>query len=235
MWYDTSAAARLGVVYPIIQGPFGGGLSSTVLAATVSNAGGVGSYGCESLRPEQITDVVTELRSLTPKPFALNLWIPKGGASPPGAWDFQTNLSLLDGYYQELGIAWPCRPDKFGPNYEEQLRALLDARPPIFSFVYGVPEKSLLDECRSRDIITVETATTSDETVALDDAGVDCIVASGFEAGGHKAAFLRPVEDSLMGTFSLVPLVVDRVKAPVIAAGRVADGRGVKAALALGA
>jgi nitronate monooxygenase len=108
------------------------------------------------------------------------------------------------------------------------VRALLEARPPVFSFVFSVPDASILQECRARGIITICTATTPEEGFALDRAGVDCIVASGMEAGGHKGAFLRPAEESLMGTFALVPQTVDRVQAPVIAAGGIADIRGVR-------
>jgi nitronate monooxygenase len=111
----------------------------------------------------------------------------------------------------------------------------LDEKVPVFSFIYGIPPKEILDECRSQRIPTIGTATTSEEAVALQDAGVDVIVASGFEAGGHRGSFLRPAEESLTGTFSLVPQVAGVVEAPVVAAGGIADARGIAAALALGA
>jgi nitronate monooxygenase len=235
MWNTLSAAERLHIRYPIIQGPFGGGLSTTKLASTVSNAGGLGSFGSDSLDGEGIVKLVAEMRSLTTRPFAVNLWVPREKVTTPTTEEFEYVLSLLDVYYQELGIERPARPERFGQDFDIQVRALLEARPPAFSFVYGVPEASILQECRERHIVTIGTATTPEEAVALDRAGVDCIVASGVEAGGHKGAFLRPVEESLMSTFTLVPQIVDRVKAPVIAAGGVADIRGVRAALALGA
>jgi nitronate monooxygenase len=106
---------------------------------------------------------------------------------------------------------------------------------PVFSFIYGIPPKEILDECRAKGILTIGTATTPDEAVALQEANVDVIAASGFEAGGHRGSFLRAAEDSLTGTFSLVPQVVDLVKAPVVAAGGIADARGIVAAFALGA
>ena len=112
---------------------------------------------------------------------------------------------------------------------------LLDAEVPVFSFIFGIPPREMLDECRRKRIVTIGTATSPDEAAALDEAGVDAIVASGFEAGGHRGSFLRPAEDSLTGTLSLVPQVVDVVDVPVIAAGGIADARGVIAALALGA
>jgi nitronate monooxygenase len=112
---------------------------------------------------------------------------------------------------------------------------LLDADVPAFSFIYGVPPREILDECRTKGILTIGTATTPDEAAVLQDAGVDAIVASGFEAGGHRGSFLRSAEDSLTGTFSLVPQIADIVNVPVIAAGGIGDARGVVAALALGA
>jgi nitronate monooxygenase len=112
---------------------------------------------------------------------------------------------------------------------------LLDANVAVFSFIFGVPPREILDECRAKRIVTIGTATTPDEAAILRDAGVNAIVASGFEAGGHRGSFLRPAEDSLTGTFSLVPQIVDIVDVPVIAAGGIGDARGVVAALALGA
>src|SRR5206468_12004186 len=98
-----------------------------------------------------------------------------------------------------------------------------------------IPPRDILEECRANSVVTIGTATTPDEAAALQEAGVDAIVASGFEAGGHRGSFLRAAEDSLMGTLSLIPQIVDIVDVPVIAAGGVADARGVIAALALGA
>jgi nitronate monooxygenase len=112
---------------------------------------------------------------------------------------------------------------------------LLDANVPVFSFIVGIPAREILEECRTKGIVTIGAATTPDEAAALQEAGVDAIVASGFEAGGHRGSFLRSAEDSLTGTLSLVPQIVDIVDVPVIAAGGIGDARGVIAALALGA
>jgi nitronate monooxygenase len=112
---------------------------------------------------------------------------------------------------------------------------LLDEKVRVFSFIYGIPPLEILEECRAKGIVTIGTATTPDEAAALQEAGVDAVVASGFEAGGHRGSFLRSAEDSLTGTLSLVPQIVDIVDVPVIAAGGIGDARGVIAALALGA
>ncbi len=235
MWFETEASRRLRIRYPIIQGPFGGGASSASLTATVSNAGGLGSFGVHTFTSPQIAQTAGAIRKLTDKPFALNLWVPKVPLSAPSEAQFEQSLALLDPYYRELGMARPPRPASFGQDFAAQVRAVMEARPAVFSFVFGIPDRSILQECRKSGIVTLGTATTPDEAAALDDAGIDCIVASGFEAGGHRGAFLRPAEESLIGTFALIPQVVDRVKAPVIAAGGIADARGIKAALALGA
>ncbi len=120
-------------------------------------------------------------------------------------------------------------------DFEDQVQVLLEEKVPVFSFICGIPSRNVLDECRARGIATIGTATTVDEAIALDEAGVDGVVASGFEAGGHRGAFLRPAEDSLIGTMSLVPQAVDAINVPVVAAGGIADARGIIAALALGA
>jgi nitronate monooxygenase len=148
---------------------------------------------------------------------------------------FNSSLAPLAVHLAALGAPRPTYKPYSPIRFEDQARALLDAKVPVFSFIFGIPPKEVLDECRMNRIVTIGTATTPEEGAALQEAGVDAIVASGFEAGGHRGSFLRAAEDSLTGTFSLVPQIVDRVNVPVIAAGGIADARGVIAALALGA
>jgi nitronate monooxygenase len=135
----------------------------------------------------------------------------------------------------ELGAPMPEFKPYAPLRFEDQARALLDARVPVMSFIFGVPPKEILDECRHLGIRTIAAATSPDEAILLDEAGVDVIAASGFEAGGHKRAFLAPDEDSLTSRMSLVPQVVDAVRAPVVGAGGISDARGINAAFALGA
>ena len=237
MWKSTEAARRLNLAAPIIQGPFGGGISSVDLVAAVSESGGLGSFGVHHLDAGGIREVATRIRARTSRPFALNLWIPLDDADDPQIDDaaFARNAALLQPYFAELGLQAPKRPERFAPPYAQQIEALLEVRPAVFSFVFGIPSEDVLRRCRELGIVTLGAATTVDEAIALEHAGVDMIVATGFEAGGHRVSFLRAAEESLCGAFALVPQVVDAVRVPVIAAGGIADGRGVAAALALGA
>ena len=235
-WNENRLTAKLGIDYPVIQGPLGG-LSSQKLTAAVSNFGGLGSFGAHGLAPEAIKDVIGEIRSLTSKPFAMNLWVSMEdeGARTSDENAFNRSLAPLAVHLAALGAPRPTYKPYSPIRFEDQARVLLDANVPVFSFIFGIPPKEVLDECRTNRIVTIGTATTPEEGAALQEAGVDAIVASGFEAGGHRGSFLRAAEDSLTGTFSLVPQIVDRVNVPVIAAGGIADARGVIAALALGA
>src|SRR2546427_7482250 len=235
-WNQNRLTAKLGIDYPIIQGPLGG-LSSQRLTAAVSNFGGLGSFGAHGLTPEAIKDVIAQIRSLTSKPFAMNLWVSMEdeGARKSDENAFNRSLEPLAAHIAALGAPRP-EYEAYSPiRFEDQARVLLDERVPVFSFIYGIPPSEILEECRAKRIVTIGTATTPEESAALQDAGVDAIVASGFEAGGHRGSFLRAAEDSLTGTFSLVPQIADTVNLPVIAAGGIADARGVVAALVLGA
>jgi nitronate monooxygenase len=235
-WNENRLAAKLGIDYPLIQGPLGG-LSSQKLTAAVSNFGGLGSFGAHGLSPEAIKEMIAEIRSLTSKPFAMNLWVSMEdeGARTSDVNAFDRSLAPLAAHLAAVGAPRPEYKPYSSMRFEDQARVLLDEEVPVFSFIYGIPPQEILDECRAKHIVTIGTATTPEEGAALQEAGVDAIVASGFEAGGHRGSFLRAAGDSLTGTFSLVPQIADKVDVPVIAAGGIADARGVVAALALGA
>ena len=226
----------LGIEHPIIQGPFGG-FASQKLTAAVSDSGGLGSFGGLGLTPDQLQEVIAELRSLTSRPFAVNLWVSTEdeAAFDSGEAAFQRSLAPIAGHIERLGGTLPTYKPYERVRFEDQVRVLIDERVPVFSFIFGIPPKEILDECRVKGIVTAGAATSVEEAIALQKAGVDVVVASGFEAGGHRGSFLRAAEESLMGTFSLVPQVVDAVELPVVAAGGIGDARGVAAAFALGA
>ena len=235
-WNENRLTEKLGIDYPVIQGPLGG-LSSQKLTAAVSNFGGLGSFGAHSLTPEAIKEVIGQIRSLTSKPFAMNLWVSMEdeGARTSDENAFNRSLAPLTTNLAALGAPRPTFKPYSPARFEDQARVLLDAKVPVFSFIFGIPPREVLEECRAKSIVTIGTATTPEEAAALEETGVDAIVASGFEAGGHRGSFLRAAEDSLTGTLSLVPQIVDNVDVPVIAAGGIGDARGAVAALALGA
>lgn len=237
MWRSTALARRLGLTAPIVQGPFGSGLSAVDLVVAVSEAGGLGSFGVHHLDGKGIQATASAIRARTGRPFALNLWVPLEDSENPTLSDaeYERALDTLRPYFSELGVPLPTRPQRFTPPYAEQIEALIEARPAAFSFVFGIPEPAVLRRCRELGILALGTATTVDEAIELERAGVDAVVASGFEAGGHRISFLRGAEESLTGTIALVPQVVDAVRIPVIAAGGIADGRGIAAAFCLGA
>ena len=237
MWNQTRVSELLGIRYPIIQGPFGGGLSTIQLTAVVSNAGGMGSFGAHHLSPAQIKETVAAIKALTVRPFAMNLWIPLAGEAElrldPS--EFAANVSRLKHYYDGLGLPEPEFRETFNQRFEDQIEAVLDAQPPVLSFVFGIPSRDILRALRQRAIKTIGAATTVDEARALEEAGVDLIVASGSDAGGHRPSFLESAEKSLTGTLALIPQVVDAVDTPIVAAGGIGDGRGIVAVLVLGA
>jgi nitronate monooxygenase len=235
-WTDNRLTSRLGLQYPIIQGPLGG-LSSQRLTAAVSNYGGLGSFGAHGLKPEAIRKVIREIKALTTRPFAMNLWvsIEDQGALTSTEEAFNRSLAPLTKHIESVGGGKPTYLPYEPIRFEDQAQVLLDEGISAFSFIYGIPSKQILDEFRGKGVVLIGTATTVDEAIALEKAGVDVIVASGFEAGGHRGSFLQSSEDSLTGTMALVPQAVDAVRLPVVAAGGIGDARGIVAAFALGA
>lgn len=236
MWNETKFTKLTGCRYPIVQGPFGGGPSSVRLLSAVSNYGGIGSYGMHQVEPGEMRHLISQMKMATDRPFAVNLWLDDLElTAEEEEREIQKGLELLGHYFQDLGLQLPERPSRFLPKLDDQLEVILETRPPIFSFVYGIPTGTFLDACKARGILTMGTATTPYEAIELEHAGVDCVVASGPEAGGHRGSFLLKPEDSLVGTIALLPQVADAIRIPFIAAGGIADARGIAGAMALGA
>jgi len=237
MWHNTKITELLGIDYPILQGPFGGKLSTVELLAKVSNSGGLGGYGAYTLTPQEIYEIDKQIKKATDKPYNINLWVSDSDAPSDGVSDvfFEQTQKVFKPYFDERGIPFPEKPGVFKSRFENQVQVILDVKPKVFSFVFGVPSEDVLEQCRKNGIKTAGAATTLDEALFLEAAGVDMIVASGFESGGHRPSFLALSEESIMGTFVLVQLIREKVKIPVVAAGGIANGRGVAAALLLGA
>lgn len=237
MWYKTKVSKIMGIQYPILQGPFGGKLSSVELVSTVSNAGGLGGYGAYTLSPQEINELIRQIKAATNKPYNINLWVSDTDAVDDTVSDeqFKQSQQVFKPYFDELGIDLPEKPAPFKTRFENQVEIILQQRPPVFSFIFGIPSATVLEQCHKLNIVTIGTATTLDEAIALEAAGVDMIVASGFEAGGHRPSFLASAEQSTVGTFVLLQLIKEKVKTPVIAAGGIANAKGVAAALMLGA
>jgi nitronate monooxygenase len=236
-WPDTRVSRLLALDRPVIQGPFGGGLSSVALTATVAGAGGLGSFGVHHLEPAGIREIGLEVRAATRRSFALNLWVSTHDLPEPEMTRerFDAAVQRIAPLYADLGVAPPPYPERFAAPFEEQAEAVIEVRPAAFSVVFGIPDERVLAAFKDAGVVTLGTATTPDEAVALDEAGIDIVVASGAEAGGHRGAFLARAEESLVGTLPLVRIAVAEVRAPVVAAGGIADARGIAAALALGA
>jgi nitronate monooxygenase len=231
MPFNTALTQRFGLDYPIIGAPMSGATTPELVAA-VSNAGALGFFAAAYLQPAEIRAAAERIRSLTTRPFGVNLFAPT--AVPPIG-DTTAALRVVARAHEALGIEPPSAPAGSGLDFDEQLEAVLDMGAAAFSFTFGIPAASALDSVRARGMWVIGTATTVDEAVALEHAGVDAVVAQGSEAGAHRGTFLGEPSMAMVGTIALVPQTVDAVRVPVIASGGIADSRGLTAALALGA
>lgn len=237
MWHQTKITELLGIKYPILLGPMGGGFSTPELLAAVSNAGGLGSLGAYTLSPEQILEMNSAIKEKTDKPYNINLWVSDvdDRLTDYPAESMEQVKTLFKPYFDELSIPMPDLDTNIPSKFLEQVSVIFQIKPAVFSFIFGIPDAEILNEARRLGIKTVGAATTLDEALALEEAKVDAIVASGFEAGGHRPSFLRPAPDSLTGTFALIQQLKAKIKTPVIAAGGITDAKGIAAAMALGA
>ncbi|WP_167280903.1 nitronate monooxygenase [Paenibacillus lupini] len=230
---ETTLTQKLNIQYPIIQAPMAGGPTIPELIAAVSNAGGLGSLGAGYLTPEQIRDTIREIRKRTDRPFGVNLFVPEQTEVSEDIIEKMNNY--LNETRTELGISLNSSTSELKETFNEQVQVLLEENVPVFSFTFGIPSQNIIEEMKQCGIVVIGTATTVEEGIQLEAAGVDAIVAQGSEAGGHRGTFVGEARDALIGTMALLPQLVDHVAVPVIAAGGIMDGRGLVASLALGA
>ncbi len=223
----------LAIDVPLVQAPMAGSNDSRLVIA-VSEAGGLGSLPCGMLTPDRIRAEVAAVRAGTDRPFNLNFFCQRG--DPPAEAEGARWFARLAAYYAELGVEPPSGLTAGRTPFDEALCALVEElRPPVVSFHCGLPAEPLVDRVRATGATVLSSATTVAEARWLAERGCDVIIAQGAEAGGHRGMFLTDAPAQQVGTLALVPQVVDAVDVPVIAAGGIADSRGVAAARALGA
>jgi len=222
-----------GIELPVIQAPMAGSQGSA-LAIAVSNAGGLGSQPCAMLGPDQIRKELQAITAATSKPYNVNFFVHKQPTADPTrekAW-----RKVLAPYFAEYGID----PDSIqsGPQrlpFDDAAADVLEEfKPPVVSFHFGLPSDALIKRVKSWGSKILSSATTLDEARYLEAHGADAIIAQGSEAGGHRGMFLTEDLSTQVGTFTLVQQIVRACKAPVMAAGGIADAGGVKAAMAWG-
>lgn len=238
MWNKTFATELLNVKYPIIQGPFGGRFSSVKLLSTVSNLGGLGSFGLNSFAAEEILEVGQEIKEATSKPYNLNLWVPL--KNDPVQYfheqDYENWKKVYATYFQESSLPLPTTMPKVNAsNFDQQIEAVLKLAPPVLSFIFGIPPLEVIKEFKQRGTTIIAAATTLDEALLINETEIDLIIASGKEAGGHRPSFLKTTEESLNTTKDLVKSMLGKVKKPIIAAGGISNGQNAWEYLKLGA
>lgn len=219
--------------HPIIQAPMAGGATTPELVAAVSRAGGLGSLAGVMLPPDKLREEIRKIRALTDRPFGVNLFVLKPVTVAQA--ELEAAMERLQPIRAELGLPPGKAPAKFSEDFEAQLEVLLEEKPPVVSFHFDLLPASQVERLHQAGCKVIGTATNVAEALAWQEAGADYICAQGAEAGGHRGTFIGPFEHAMTGTLALLPQVVAAVKVSVIAAGGIMDGRGIAAALLLGA
>jgi nitronate monooxygenase len=226
---------KIGIELPIIQAPMAG-VSSPALAAAVSNAGGLGSIAVGAATPETAREMIREVRNATARPLNVNVFCHRPAVADRGreaVW-----LDLLAPVFTRYGTEPPRQLREIYRSFVEDdamLAVFVEERPRVVSFHFGLPSRKRIDALRGAGIVLLATVTNLEEARAAAAAGVDAVVAQGYEAGGHRGVFDPDLPDDRLGTLALTRLLVTGLGLPVIAAGGIMDGAGIAACLTLGA
>lgn len=232
---SKSLVQLLNTTYPLIQAPMAG-VSTPALAAAVSEAGALGSLGLASASLDQARSMITEVQRLTRNPVNINFFCHRPTAPDQAA--SQAWLEHLRPMFEEFGATPPSElKDIYRPfpDYPDMLELVLQTRPAVVSFHFGLPSQEYIDALKNAGILLMASATTPAEARQIEAAGIDVLIAQGYEAGGHRGVFDPENGDAQYGTFALVHMLATQSALPVVAAGGIMDGAAIKAALALGA
>lgn len=233
-WHDYRLTELLNIKYPIIQAGMAGS-TTPELVASVSNNGGLGCIGAGYFTPNQLKDEIQHVQSLTQYPFGVNIFVPsqvdysKTQVDHMNAW--------LRPYRRALNLEEPTINISEEQQFESMIDMIINYNISVCCFTFGIPNKYTINRLKEANVILVDTATSVDEAIENEHAGMDVVVAQGSEAGGHRGSFL-PVKDdrqSEIGLMSLIPQIADNISIPIVAAGGIMDGRGILASMVLGA
>jgi nitronate monooxygenase len=230
----TDLSKRFHLKIPLVVAPMSGGPSTPELVSESCNSGALGSLGLAYLSPKQISLAIDQTREKTSKPFLVNLFTPMPEISPSREQIAEAIGSTLS-YRKELKLPEPVVCAPFHPDFDQQFEAVMRAKPAAFGFIFGILDSAYLQECRKQQIVTFGTATTLEEGIALEESGVDVVIAQGTEAGGHRGIFNPSASEPGIRILDLTRSLVKKIKIPIVSAGGIMDAKGILSVLSAGA